>query len=371
MAKQTKTLDYLQALRGIAALMVVLYHGSRFISPYGEGLGWRLFGAGGALGVDLFFVISGFIMVFTTGDPKASAAEFAIKRFSRIWPVYVLISLLYIFLTFGLNYLYDPEKIQRLLSTVLLIPMGATDGVSIYHPGLAVGWSLNFEAYFYLLFGLSLVFGRWRWAAFFGWIGLTLLGAPILAGQPISLTPHPGYGFTNGPLALATSPLIWLFVAGVVIGLIHQSRLILPPFWSGLLAAVAVTMYAFQYASGLLNWHGITQGGLFASLLVLTLAVAGKNVTIPTPKLLVLLGNISFSLYLVHPFAQEQMEALFVARGWGGYATGFPFLFLTTTISILLATVSFRLLERGLSEWIRCQLQRLLNKSAGYAAPPR
>ncbi len=352
-----RKLDYLQVLRGIAAMMVVLWHGSRFISPYGEGLGWTLFGSGGQMGVDLFFLISGFIMVHTTSSRTVSAKDFAIKRFSRIWPVYVAIAIPYTVLTFGIVYFSNPEKVSRVLSTVLMVPMSATDGMVIYYPSLPVGWTLNFEAYFYLVFGLSLLFGRWRWAAFFGWIGMTLLVVPYLSGHTPAVSPDGGYGFTNGPLALATSPLIWLFVAGVVIGLINRTTFRLPTFWAGVLVAIALSLYAFQYASGWQARHGILQGGLFASLLVLSLAIAFKTVALPTPRMLVLLGDISFSLYLLHPLAQEQTEAIFNANGWGAYAKGFSFLFLTTAIAIVLATVSQRLLERGLAEWVKRRLQ--------------
>jgi exopolysaccharide production protein ExoZ len=358
-------LGYLQALRGIAALMVVLYHGSRFISPYGEGLGHQLFGAGGVMGVDLFFVISGFIMVYTTSRPGTSAKDFAIKRFSRIWPVYVAISLVYVLATFGMAYFGDPAHKPRILSTILMVPMGTSDGASIYYPSLAVGWSLNFEAYFYLVFGLSLLFGRWRWLAFFGWIGLTLLAVPLLTGRIPVEGPHMSYGYANPMLALATSPMIWMFVAGVAIGLIHRTGFRLPSYWAGILAAFAVTLYAFQYASGWLVQHGMLHGGLFAALLVLALSLSAKSAEIPTPKALVVLGNISFSLYLVHPLVQERSWWIFNDNGWIGYAAGFSFLFLTTALAIVLAAVSYKLLERGLAEWVK---RMLSGRPAGLPA---
>jgi peptidoglycan/LPS O-acetylase OafA/YrhL len=363
--RHTKVLDYLQALRGIGALMVVLFHGSRFISPYGEGLGFRLFGSGGQMGVDLFFVISGFIMVHTTSGPNASAKDFAIKRFSRIWPVYVAISLAYALHGYGWGILDNPEAVRRLTSTVLMVPIGNTDAVVISYPALPVGWTLNYEVYFYLVFGLSLLFGRWRWVAFFGWIGLSLLAVPFLVGSVPSIsplanygTPEVNYGFTNGLAALATNPLVWLFVAGVVIGLINRTNVRLPAFWASVLAASALSIYAFQYASGWQAQHNIAQGGLIASVLVLALVVANKTVAFHVPRQLVLLGNVSFSLYLLHPWVQERTEASFVANGWGDYARGFSFLFLTTAIAIVLAAISYRVLERGLGEWVKRRLQR-------------
>ena len=60
------SLRSIQYLRGFAALMVVPYYGSRFISPYGMGMGDVLYGPAGMMGVVLFFIVSGFIMVYTT-----------------------------------------------------------------------------------------------------------------------------------------------------------------------------------------------------------------------------------------------------------------------------------------------------------------
>lgn len=98
-AHSTAPLEFVQAFRGIAALLVVLWHASIFLGPYGTGLGGRLFGSGGSMGVDLFFLISGFIMVHTTRGSDGSwrdAAVFAIKRAARIWPVWIVAAALFV-----------------------------------------------------------------------------------------------------------------------------------------------------------------------------------------------------------------------------------------------------------------------------------
>lgn len=77
------SIDSVQAHRGIAALAVVLWHASRYLGPYGSGIGGTLFAPGAAMGVDLFFLISGFIMFHTTRHGDGSwrdVADFAIKR---------------------------------------------------------------------------------------------------------------------------------------------------------------------------------------------------------------------------------------------------------------------------------------------------
>lgn len=161
MASQERTLDFVQALRGIAALIVVVYHGARFISPYFEGWGWRLFGSGGSMGVDLFFVISGFIMAYTTrhadGTPRY-AYEFAVKRLARIWPAYVVASLLYVVSTRGWGWI--TANTDTVLETLTFVPLSFDTPTVIHYPSLAVGWTLNYEMHFYFVFAVSLLCGR-------------------------------------------------------------------------------------------------------------------------------------------------------------------------------------------------------------------
>lgn len=94
--------------------------------------------------------------------------------------------------------------------------------------------------------------------------------------------------------------------------------------------------------------HGLTKGGASAVVLVLCLALASKSMVLPVPRGLTILGDISYSLYLLHPLVQKGTERLFHFYGHEAYATGFSFLFLTTALSIITALLSFTVLERGL-----------------------
>src|ERR1041384_8332317 len=101
-----RRLDFIQALRGVAAMVVVLFHGRGVITgPAYLDLGDRLFGCG-AIGVDLFFVISGFIMVHATwklDGSGRSVAQFLVKRLTRIWPVYVVATFAFLVATAALQ----------------------------------------------------------------------------------------------------------------------------------------------------------------------------------------------------------------------------------------------------------------------------
>src|ERR1700761_6652753 len=78
----------LDALRGLAALAVVLYHYTyRYASVIHPGLKWA--GINGHLGVNLFFIISGFV-IFLSLERSKNAQDFAVSLFPRLWPAYVV-----------------------------------------------------------------------------------------------------------------------------------------------------------------------------------------------------------------------------------------------------------------------------------------
>ncbi|MFS8087214.1 MAG: acyltransferase family protein, partial [Acidobacteriota bacterium] len=262
--KQTsQSIDVLQAMRGIAALMVVLWHSSRFISPYYTGLGWTLFGGGSAMGVEMFFVLSGFIMVYTTtaGTP-VSAGNFLLRRFIRIWPLYMICTGLVI-LQQGVSSVDGSGLFQSLT----FIPV-RNDQL----PLLGVGWTLNFEMYFYVIFGLCMLLGRLRWAAFFGWVVLTLVVLPLATGRTFMLAASESYHYSVPYLNLATSPLIWLFSVGVAAGLIYRSRIRFPSdFWAWLTTLTLAACVMWQYSSSWRTGHGINHAGIFVA--PLTVAV--------------------------------------------------------------------------------------------------
>jgi len=161
-------LSSIQALRGIAALLVLVFHIAEIQrSVIGTGpdtiwlSGWW---NGGYSGVDLFFVISGFIMVYVTQNKAGSwrhSLQFLYARIVRIYPVWWVFSgimALYFWQAYGV-----PADIERanisgglgayLLRSVLLLPQAAV-------PVLGLGWSLIHEVYFYLVFALILCVPR-------------------------------------------------------------------------------------------------------------------------------------------------------------------------------------------------------------------
>lgn len=298
-----KKFAFIQALRGVAVLLVVLYHfpGAFSVSKTGY------------IGVDLFFVISGFIMVATTSHLQGGIRDFAIfaiKRLTRIWPTYFVASAAMAIVFYVL--LGDERAIGLdLVKSLVFYPLWAKGAVDF------PGWTLNFEIYFYAVFALTLLLPRGR---------LLLLAIGIAFGQCIlpwlllgKFQPFgPDYGFPgdglSAYLAMISNKIVWSFLFGAVVGSVATSGIrienralaftLSAPFW-----AIAVyMMYWFGHAID----HGPWYGAVF-SLAVLPLALHDKVKPIGAPRLLTLIGNASYSLYVTH-----WIVARFFMDWWNG-----------------------------------------------------
>jgi exopolysaccharide production protein ExoZ len=354
-------LAWIQALRGVAVILVVLTHARYYFL---DTPGWPLANAlllPGAMGVDLFFVISGFIMVYTTrrsaGTP-AEALDFLVRRFARIWPLYVLATLAWLTVNHkGLGWLTYWPQLRALLLSLTFQPVDANNPL-YYSQSLPLGWTLNFEMYFYLLFGLCLLLRRYRWIALGGWICLTVLLVPALK-RDLTLDVLTNFQFSIAYLNLVTNPIILEFLAGVAIGWLYlqdwfvlRSRAVARHLV--LLALCGAVWYAW---SAMGTFHGPKQWGAAVMLMMLALALASKTVELLPPASLVWLGSISFSLYLTHTTTQ-----LLVTRGVeaiGGDAHNWSHVLLTTAVAVSVGAAVHHYLEGRLSDMTANGLRRI------------
>ncbi|WP_182422176.1 acyltransferase [Aureimonas sp. ME7] len=173
MAAARNKIESLQALRAVAALCVVAHHAFRAVTVNADpALGLPeprlLFNEHvveiGAFGVDLFFILSGFLMVVIAGpyvEGRRPKADFIVQRIIRVWPLYALATLLFLALKLAawavrggpIPFDFDP---LRLLS-LAFVPSFNENGV--LQPIVGVGWTLNYEFLFYLVFLAALVAG--------------------------------------------------------------------------------------------------------------------------------------------------------------------------------------------------------------------
>lgn len=293
----------LQTLRGIAASLVVIDHA---ILRHAE---WSDYPAivevaaqySGTLGVAVFFVISGYIMIHTAGDQfgrPGAALSFLHKRIVRIVPLYWLATALEVALRLRKGGTIDP---QQLLASLFFIPQPVAQG-DYMRPLLGVGWTLNYEMFFYCIFAAALIFRRT--------LGLTLLFS-ALVGLVVLGTLYKPLDDTSPPhtiLGFWTDPIILLFAAGVAIGLAsgvlrRQRTHVRPVTVSTLFLLVYGT--AFLLAEGAypipLAWQA---GGWAICAIAVALCVVGtQSETTISGKVGSKLGDMSYALYLFHFFA--------------------------------------------------------------------
>jgi len=372
-----KVIEPIQALRGIAALMVVLWHASRYLAADGGGPIARFFQPGATFGVDLFFLISGVIMVHTTrsGDgSRGYVAGFFAKRASRIWPLWAIALTVAVVLQFDAGFLTDPIKRDWWLRSLLFMPTagGTSDVAPLYGaPVLGVGWTLNYEVYFYTIFGSALLFRRWRWVALAAIIIVTVLVIPWLSGgladlhgwlELFACDRH--YGYSIQYLNLATSPLVLLFGAGVAIGLLSHTPLPLPRtavIWNVLLAC-ALALVLLQFLTAFRTYHGVLQWGLSLIPLVLVTVLASQRVALPVPGMLCRLGDVSFSLYLWHPLVLAVVFGLLDGLAPAGSDARALLMVVAMAAALGVAGLSYRYIERGLSDALRRNALASINR---------
>lgn len=366
--KPTRILNSIQILRGLAALSVVLYHYG-FYLPLANGSAAARPFAWGGIGVDLFFVISGFIMIVVTKDYSSGFSEskkFIINRLSRILPVYYVI-LLIAFLTNGAmsTFHYD-EKVINFISALTLTPyMHDTAPMYILSDGLFnVRWTLSYEIYFYLAFSVSLLFVKKH-------IPLILwFAAPIaicfITGESISFSTK-GYAFSNVFIEFLTNPILLEFGMGVVAGSLYL-RLTKKNYTPNILVISIISiLIVIGIGTNLLTMYSLLSGLAF-SILVLTLTLCEKYFQSPWLSFLVYLGNISFSLYLIHnplaSFLSKKVEKYFPDVMHSAF--GVIVMLLT---AVIVAHISYRYLEIRLSRYTKNKLESLFIRKSSQPKP--
>lgn len=292
----------LQMLRGIAAMWVVAYHMQGHFDPLATALPFSASDLlrKGYIGVDLFFVISGFVIAWTAlykPGPHDAPTQFLLKRLIRVAPPYWVATL-------HCTMISDLRKIELepILRSLFFIPIEPIHAPIYGFPVLLIGWSLNYEIYFYLSFAVLLFLGR-RLSIQITYFALTLVILPAVFSGSVSIDPEHLYkGISNTYILLATNPIILEFVFGMILARLYGSlpgTLSRPYVWLALLASIVVFMTAFFLYEPRMS---ILFRGLPCASLVAGFLLAERYKLFSIPYRLSYLGEISYSVYLTHPF---------------------------------------------------------------------
>lgn len=344
----------IQVLRGIAAMLVVLFHFRTEINKTFPGIGDALF-INGSMGVDIFFLISGFIVFYVANDANSginSSIEFLIKRLCRIIPPYYLITLC----VAGSSI----DSWYETIRSMLFIPLGGDSQGPVYgYARLNVGWTLNYEFLFYILSTIAILFKRFKWIVL-GALILSLTLLPALFFGWNNFDPRIGYNFSNVYLRLMTNPLITEFFVGIIIGWLYTKDLRLNNhlFWFLLLAS-SILFFFYIFFTGAL-WGNSPKAFMVPSAFVLfTITQYEKRFKINWWQWPLNLGAISFSIYLIH----VQMLS-FIKKIAGKVDLIFPdaiIALIAVIATLFFAKISYNYIETKLSMMIRNWFLKKLN----------
>lgn len=323
-------LPAITSLRFFAALHVALFHLNEMGALTGPR--WlKSFGAIGYVGVSFFFVLSGFILVYTYAGREIKLRDFWQARFARIYPAY-LFSLLIAapFFYFGTFQMHIPffafaEQHFVLVSllVVLLLQAWLPAAALMWNP---VAWSLSVEAFFYAVFPFALgkysKLSRTAWLAMIPacWlVGLAFSGGYLLL-RPAAMGYVSSANYSSAVQFVKFFPLVRLpeFLLGMACGFLFLSSERSPKHGSlfiGLgLLGVAATTVAARFVPYLMV-HTALGGPAFAAL-VYGVALQPRWISWLNNRVLVLFGNASYSFYLLHSmtiwpfFHDSQTQAL-------------------------------------------------------------
>lgn len=292
---------WLTVIRYVAALMVVVHH-MIFLRELGPGHFAYEVNRSGFSGVTLFFILSGIVLSMSYHDrikSGGSVLAFYWARLTRIVPLWFLVSLP-LFVRTGFSG-------EHLLPYVTFTQAWATEDAVVW-AYLAVAWTLSVEMLFYLVFPLLAIIAkflaRWKLAG----PVLLLVGLSIAIGGALYYELRGAAGELKGEFGhyrmLYHFPPMRLgdFITGIgLFYLFKDFKVLRHGWWAYIALGFAATIAViYQTDEELWAWDAAFIGPL--GLLLFGLLCAPSSLTERTPKLLILLGEASFALYLIHQF---------------------------------------------------------------------
>jgi len=289
--KKNNRIDSLQWLRAIAAFWVLITHVYQQL-----GLQPRGYIYSGQWGVDVFFILSGFIIFFTTED-GSNWKEFAKKRVLRIFPLYLsCLVLYYLFFHLTANIILPP---LQWFQNILMMPFSEAIG---YH-SLLVGqaWSTCYELYFYFMITLLLLLGIKK-----QWLVPLLLGILVIGLGVSRMEKYTQCGFVRYIISLVSKHHNLMFVLGVVISIILNK--ITPPIlcdkslkrttYCLIGFSVLIIVYALMLRCRYNFYLSLGISAIIFMSFFIFQSVLEKTGIIN--RIMTYLGDISYSVYLLH-----------------------------------------------------------------------
>ena len=282
-----ESIKSIQYLRFIAATLVVFSHSMLGAALYfKDAISARslYFANFGGVGVHIFFVISGFIMVYTSFEGKTksfSSPKFLLRRFIRIYPIYWICAGMYLAFHEGLLQSYN-LSVSEILKSLLLLPG--------YSPLIiGPGWTLTYEVYFYVCFGIFMILGPLK--------GLLAMSVFFL----LSIVAGLAFPSNNAALHVITDFLLLEFLVGAWIAYFFVLGFFISARMSNVLLIFALTGFSASLAFGYHRLSSVLMWGVPSALLIAGFVFKERAGHLARfVKRISFLGDSSYSLYLLH-----------------------------------------------------------------------
>lgn len=301
-----KTILSVQYLRGIASILVVFYHTNWFLDGVyaQENLGKLLFKTG-AFGVDLFFIISGFIICLSTEKKeKHGVYNFFIRRLFRIYPLLIISVILFYFI------IKPDSSLELLLKSIVPMHSDYTAGSPFFGFNLLdSAWTITYEISFYIIFAICIFIShKYRSLLSIFILLIAFISSSYFFNGSISLDAYfkSDNSLNYNVFSLFYSSMFLDFTYGVIIYICYKHislkfNIFLKsfPYIMLLLICLILSQLDLFYGHGPLKW------GLISAFIVFSCVMYEKSCGIKYRDALKYLGDISYSIYIVHILVLE------------------------------------------------------------------
>jgi len=346
--------DGIQSLRFVAALLVVVTHSTFYAGERLDGSieTWSF----GTVGVDIFFVISGFVMVISTGGlagTKDGWKYFGMRRLVRIVPMYWIATTIKLLTLIALpsavlHAQLDPGKT---VLSYLFLPSRNFEGR--VEPLLGVGWTLTFEMFFYFVFTIALLLRVkpiWFCAIV---LSLCALGNIVRPDE-------------WAPALVYLNPILLYFLAGMIVGQwIHDGSIRRLVAWMSYVLALWLVI---PLADGEFSADDISLLIRHISVVALIIVVVASDSWISgrVPRPIIYMGDASYSLYLFHPLMAPIVP---VVLAMIGFRNGGLSVVLSILTAVIGAALVFRFVERPITRYLQENLPYMRRHAAATIEP--
>ncbi|WED41877.1 acyltransferase family protein [Legionella cardiaca] len=322
----------IQGLRLLAAWMVVFHHFTQIYFNFEKNNWFVLFFSNyGAYGVDLFFVISGFVIYHSTADKMTTPKQFILHRLIRIAPAYWFFTLVVTILVVTCKGLIPLTafELSFFFKSLLFLPAHNPSGIGFY-PLLTIGWTLNYEMIFYMIFALTLYLPlKLRFIA----TAVGLLSIVLLSSR------------LGGSFLFYSNKIMFEFLFGILINFFWRKKLIQRINAKGaiILLLLAITSISIQEPR-----HHFLRLGIPCALIFT--AVISQDRWFNNDWL-IRLGNWSYSTYLCHPLILAISHLISLTLGIN------PFLMLCLSCLLILVVSfwSYSFIEKPIQRYFKLQ----------------